>query len=79
MGECLDKTMRLSWLRKKKKDEAEAKHSFLWIFAVVGVIVAVAAIAYVVYSHISTKRKEDEMFDDFESSFDEDFMAENAE
>lgn len=78
MCDCVKKATKMnSWLRKK--EEAEAKHSFLWIFAVVGVIVAVAAIAYVVYNYISNKKQEMDEFEEFECSFDEDFMAADAE
>lgn len=53
-----------------KKDECQKK--FVIAFAVIGVIVAIAGIAYGVYRYFAPDYLED-FDDDFDESFDEDF------
>lgn len=81
MSNCISKATKVnSWLCKKDKDEA--KQTLLWIFAIVGLIVGVAAIAYAVYSFIASRKEEFDEFEEFEDfgyGFEEDFMAEDAE
>ena len=69
MCNCVTKAAKSALL--KKKEENEAKRTLVWIFAVVGGVVAIAAIAYAVYSFIKA-RKEAE-FDEFEFDFEDDF------
>ncbi len=54
----------------KKNDEDKAKRTILWVLAIIGTVVAVAAIAYAVYRFFSP-----DFLEDFEDEFDEDFEA----
>ncbi len=48
------------------------KNGFLWVFAIIGIIIAVAAAAYGVYKFFSP-----DYLDDFDDDFDEDFDDED--
>lgn len=82
MSNCISKAAKMN-SRLCKKDADEAKHTLLWILAIVGAIVTVAAIAYAVYSIIVSRKEEEfdefEELEDFGYGFEEDFMAEDAE
>lgn len=55
-----------------RKQEEEKKASIaIWVFAIIGAIVAIAAVAYVVYRYF-----EPDYLEDFEDDFDEDFEDE---
>lgn len=59
----------------KKRDEDKIKKTILWILAIVGVVVAVAGIAYAVYRFLTPDYLEDfdeDFVDDFEDDFFED-------
>ena len=59
-------------IRKKDKEEKHCK-VVLWILATIGIIAAVAAIAYAVYRFLTPDYLED-FEDDFEDEFDDDFF-----
>ena len=52
---------KLNELLKKKEEEKKKPCKLVWIFAIIGVIVAVAAIAYAVYRYFTP-----DYYDDFE-------------
>lgn len=51
-----------------KKDEEKGKKVVLWTLAIIGLVAAVAAIAYAVYKFVTP-----DYLEDFEDDFDEDF------
>ena len=55
----------------KKEDKKSCP--IVWILAIVGAIVAVAAIAYAVYRYFNAETEE-ELEDDFDEDFDDDFF-----
>ena len=60
-----------------KKEEKKCCNTLLWIFAIIGVIAAIAGIAYAIYYYFTPDYLEDfeddfEDEDDFELSEDED-------
>lgn len=57
----------------RKKVEEKKSNTLLWVFAVIGAIVAVAAIAYAVYRYL-TPDYLDDFEDDFDDDFDDDFF-----
>lgn len=57
----------------KKEEEEKAKNKVLWVMAIIGVIAAVAAIAYGVYRFFTPDYLED-FEDDFDDDFDDDFF-----
>lgn len=57
----------------KKEEEEKAKNKVLWVMAIIGVIAAVAAIAYGVYRFFTPGYLED-FEDDFDDNFDDDFF-----
>lgn len=57
----------------KKESEDKGKKVLLWIFAAIGVCVAVAAIAYAVYRYMTPDYLED-FEDDFDDDFEDDFF-----
>ena len=52
----------------EEKKEEKKKNGFLWVFAIIGIIIAVAAAAYGIYKFVSP-----DYLDDFDDDFDEDF------
>ena len=61
-----------------KRDEDKIKKTVLWVLAIVGAVVAIAAIAYAVYRFFTPDYLED--FDeDFEDDFEEDYFEEEDE
>lgn len=65
------KEMKSYW--NKKEAEEKSKNTLLWIFATIGVVVAVAAIAYAVYRYMMPDYLED-FEDDFDDDFEDDFF-----
>lgn len=57
----------------KKEEEEKTKNKVLWVMAIIGVIAAVAAIAYGVYRFFTPDYLED-FEDDFDDDFDDDFF-----
>lgn len=51
-----------------KREEEKKTSKVVWIFAIVGIIVAVAAAIYGIYRYFTP-----DYFDDFEDEFDDDF------
>ncbi|MFV0466477.1 MAG: hypothetical protein ACK5ML_10435 [Lachnospiraceae bacterium] len=66
----------------KKKDEVVVKvkkpSRVLWVFAVIGIIVAVAAAAYGIYRYF-TPDYLDDFEDDFDDEFEDDFFDDDDE
>ncbi|MFV0361498.1 MAG: DUF4366 domain-containing protein [Suipraeoptans sp.] len=65
-------TTKLNELVHKKDDEKVGK-VILWVLAIVGAVVAVAGIAYAVYTFFAPDYLED-FEDDFDDDFDDDFF-----
>lgn len=59
---------KLDELLGKKKEEEKKCNTFLWVFAIVGVVAAVAAISYAVYRYLTP-----DYLDDFEDDLEDDF------
>ena len=64
---------KLNELLKKKEEEKKKPCKLVWIFAIIGVIVAIAAIAYAVYRYFAPDYYDD-FEDEFEDEFEEDFF-----
>ena len=68
---------KLNELRNKKEDEEEKNTSrVLWIFAISGIVEAVAAAIYGIYRFFTPDYLED-FEDDFEDDFDDDFFEDD--
>lgn len=59
---------KLSDLLGKKEEEKKKCNVLLWVFAIIGIVVAVAGIAYAVYRYF-----EHDYLDDFEDDFEDDY------
>ena len=57
------------------KEEEKKPCKVVWVFAIIGAIVAIAAIAYAVYRYF-TPDYYDDFEDEFEDEFEEDFFEE---
>lgn len=70
---------KLNDLLNRKQEEEKKKSCLVYVLAVIGAIVAVAAIAYGVYKYLTPDYLEDfeDDFDDFEDDFFEDEEEEN--
>lgn len=66
----LTELKKLSELLGYKKDEEKKGNTLVWILAIIGAIVAVAAIAYAVYRYFTPTYLED-FEDDFEDEFED--------
>jgi len=71
-------TSKLTDFLNSKKEDEKAKHTILWILAIVGAVVAIAGIAYAVYCFFTPDYLED-FEEDFEEDFNDDFFKEEAE
>lgn len=58
---------KLNELLKKKEDEKKPC-KLVWVFAIIGAIVAIAAIAYAIYRYFTP-----DYYDDFEEEFEDEF------
>jgi len=58
-------------LGKKEEPEKKCCRVVVWVLAIIGAVVAVAAIAYGVYRYMNPDYLDDFDFDDFEEEFDE--------
>jgi hypothetical protein len=70
-------TTKLNDFMKKKDNDEQAKHTVLWVLAIVGAVVAIAGIAYAVYCFFAPDYLED-FEEDFEDDFSEDFFKEEV-
>ena len=52
----------------KKRDDDRIKKTILWILAIIGIVVAIAGIAYAVYRFVTPNYLKD-FEDDFESEY----------
>lgn len=59
-----------------RKEEEKQKKVILWVLAIIGLVVAVAAIAYGVYKFVTPDYLED-FEDDFDDDFDDYFSEED--
>ena len=64
---------KLNELLKKKEEEKKKPCKLVWVFAIIGAIVAIAAIAYAVYRYF-TPDYYDDFEDEFEDEFEDDFF-----
>lgn len=61
-----------------KKEVNKKNNTVVWVLAILGAIVAVAAIAYAVYRYFTPDYLED-FEEDFEEEFDDDFFEDEVE
>ena len=59
---------KINELLGKKEKEQKKCNVLLWVFAIIGVIVAIAAICYAVYRYMAP-----DYLEDFEDDFEDDF------
>lgn len=57
----------------RKEADKKKSNTILWIFAAIGIVTAVAAIAYAVYRYMTPDYLED-FDDDFDDDFEDDFF-----
>lgn len=69
---------RVNELLGRKKEEEKKCDKLLWIFAIIGAVVAIAAIAYAMYRYFKPDYLED-FEDDFDDDFDDDFFEDEDE
>ena len=69
---------RLNELLHRKEQEEKKKNNILWVFAIIGAVAAVAAIAYGVYRFFTPDYLED-FEDDFDDDFDDDFFEDDLD
>ncbi|MGL5258891.1 MAG: hypothetical protein ACRC7V_02160 [Lachnospiraceae bacterium] len=65
-----------------KKQETKKICPIVWVFAVIGGVVAIAGIAYALYRYFSPTYLEDfeeDLEDDFDDDFDDDFFEDEDE
>ena len=74
MKEELMSMTRLNELLHKKEDKKTSK--VVWVFAIIGIVVALAAIAYGVYRFFAPDYYDD-FEDDFADDFEDDFFEED--
>ena len=77
LDEVLDNT-RVAELLGKKKEEEKKCDKVMWIFAIIGAVVAVAAIAFAMYRYFKPDYLED-FEDDLEDEFEDDFFDDEEE
>lgn len=63
-------------LMQKQETENKQKNTIICIFAAVGVVLAVAGIAYIIYNMLQKKKYED-FEEDFEDDFEDDFFEDD--
>ena len=65
--------------RTTEKEEAEKRNNtIIWIFAIIGVIAAVAGVAYLLYRYFTPDYLED-FDDDFDDDFEDDFFEDDED
>lgn len=65
-------------LHKKEEEKKKKNHVALWIFAGIGVAVAIGTAAYFIYRHVKPDYLDD-FEDDFEDDYDEDEFEEDGQ
>lgn len=65
-------------LHKKEEEPKKEKNTWLWVLAIIGVVAAIAAVAYGVYRFFTPDYLED-FEDDFDDDFDDDFFDDEEE
>lgn len=65
-------------LKKHEEEEVKKSHTVLWVFAIIGAVVAIAGIAYALYLYFTPDYLED-FEDDFDDDFDDDFYEDEEE
>ena len=63
---------------KKEEEEFEKKNTALYVFAIIGVIAAIALIAYAVYRYLNPVYVEDGEFEDEYELLDDDYIPNDA-
>ena len=71
-------SVKLNELLHKQEEQEKKKSKLLWVCAIAGAIVAVAAIVYGVYRFFTPDYLED-FEDDFDDDFEDDFFDEEDE
>ena len=61
-----------------KRDEEKRNNTLLWVFAIIGAVAAVAAIAYAVYRYFTPDYLED-FEDDFDDDCEDDFFEDEED
>ena len=61
-----------------RRDEEKRNNTLLWVFAIIGAVAAVAAIAYAVYRYFTPDYLED-FEDDFDDDFEDDFFEDEED
>ncbi|NLL77653.1 MAG: hypothetical protein GX235_10480 [Clostridiales bacterium] len=69
---------RINELLGRKEQEKKKCNTVLWVFAIIGLIAAVAGIAYAVYRYFTPDYLED-FEDDFDEDFDDDFFEDEED
>lgn len=62
-----------------KEEKKDNKSKWIWIVAGVVAVIAIAALAYGVYKHMSSDYVDDFDDDDFEDDFEDDIFEEDEE
>lgn len=66
-------------LHLKKEEEKEKKNTVLYVFAIIGAVVAIAGIAYAVYRYLNPVYIEDgELEDEYEELIEDDYIPNAA-
>ena len=65
---------KLNELLGKKEEEKKKCNVLLWVLAIIGIVSAVAGIAYMVYRHFAP-----DYLEDFEDDFEDDFIDEEED
>ena len=60
----------------KKEEEQKKNNTLVWVFAITGIVAAVAGIAFLVYRYFTPDYLED-YDDDFDDDFEDDFFEED--
>jgi hypothetical protein len=62
----------------RKKEEEKKCNKLLWVFAIIGAVAVVAAVAYAVYRYLTPDYLED-FEDDFDDDFDDELFEDEEE
>ena len=58
----------------KKEEEQKKNNTLVWVFAIIGIVAAVAGIAFAVYRFFAPDYLEDFDPDDYSDDFDDDYI-----